>query len=149
MTQTKNSDSWFAPKKIQDRHPIIFFDGICNLCNHFIRWVMDHDPTGIHHVASLQGETGQRLIGAQAANSLTWSMVLVDEEGQHRKSKAVFKILFNLGGGWKLLACSLSWIPRTISDTVYDFIARNRYRWFGQRDSCRVPTPEERGRFLP
>ena len=141
--------SWLSPKKILGQHPIIFFDGVCNLCNHFIRWVMDHDPTGIHQVASLQGETAKHVLRAQTTDPLDWSIVLVDEETEYRKSKAVLKILMNLGGGWKLLSYALWWIPKIISDTVYDFIARNRYRWFGQRDSCRIPTAEERGRFLP
>ena len=130
----------FEKKRGPDgQHPIIFFDGVCNLCNHFIRWVTVHDRTGIYHFASLQGETAKRILGPQAIDPMTWSIVLVEEGNTFRKSEAVLKILRGLGGMGKLMASGLSWIPSGFSDHVYDFIAKNRYRWFGKKESC-LPT---------
>ena len=76
------------------------------------------------------------------------SILLRDRDGLHRKSDAVLRILVGLGGPWRLLGL-LRLVPRPLRDIAYDFIARNRYRWFGKRDTCRMPTPEERERFLP
>ena len=129
--------------------PIVFFDGVCNLCNFFIRWLIDHDRSGIHRIASLQGETADKMLGPQLQNAAEWSIVLMDDDGVHRKSRAVFKIFSNIGGIWKQVSVFLSWMPVKISDGIYDFVARNRYRWFGKRETCRVPTAEGQERFLP
>lgn len=127
-------------------HPIILFDGICNLCNGWVNFVIDRDRSRNFRFAALQSEVGGRLC-ENRAHDIPDSIVLIENDVVHVKSDAVLRIARQLDGAWPLLAL-FRLVPRSVRDLVYDFVARHRYRWFGKRDTCRVPTPDLQSRFL-
>jgi len=129
-------------------HPIVFFDGVCAMCNRFVDLVLRADKRDTFRFAPLQGETARRVLADLPPDPERWSMVYLDERGLHDQSDASLEVYRRLGGAWRLLAAARL-IPRRLRDPLYRVIARNRYRWFGRRDSCRVPTEQERRRFLP
>ncbi|WP_167596536.1 thiol-disulfide oxidoreductase DCC family protein [Leeuwenhoekiella sp. ZYFB001] len=127
---------------------IILFDGVCNLCNSAINFIIKHDPKGIFKFASLQGETGKKLLAQHNIDPQeTDSIVLIDNDQVSVKSSAALRIAKNLNQGYPLLFGFMI-IPTFIRNGVYDFIAANRYKWFGKKESCMLPTPELRSRFL-
>ncbi|RYG48736.1 thiol-disulfide oxidoreductase DCC family protein [bacterium] len=126
---------------------MFFFDGVCNLCNGAVDWIVRHDPKATIKFASLQGETAAEMI-PDAAESLD-SMVFVDAGRHYRESDAVLRAGKHIGGVYGVLAAVAGVFPRGLRNAVYRFVARNRYRWFGKKESCRLPTPAERSRFLP
>jgi predicted DCC family thiol-disulfide oxidoreductase YuxK len=128
---------------------VILFDGLCNLCAGSVRFVLERDPAGAFDFASLQSEAARRLI-ANAGRSpaeLPDSIVLIDTHGVHLRSDAALRIAARLRQPWPLLA-AFRILPRALRDVVYDFVARRRYGWFGKRESCLVPSPNLRARFL-
>lgn len=125
---------------------IIFFDGICPLCNRFVRLVFKFDNGRFFKYAPLQSETAQKHL--PPADLQADSIVYFEAGMVHRKSKAVLRILFQLGGIWVLAALVFSALPNRLRDVVYDLIARNRYRMFGKLDSCPLPTPQQKAHFL-
>jgi predicted DCC family thiol-disulfide oxidoreductase YuxK len=131
---------------VQD--PIIFFDGVCRLCNHWIDFVIARDQRRKFRYSPLQGETARDFLGLTNAESLK-SVVLLDRTGIYRKTDAVWRMLVRLGAFWKMVGWMLRLVPRPIRNWGYDFIARRRYRWFGEKAACRLPTPAERELFLP
>lgn len=128
--------------------PIIFFDGVCAMCNRFVNLILRVDRRGRFRFAPLQGETAKRLLPELAADPRRWSVLYLDERGLHAESDASLEVCRRLGGWWWLVSLGRL-VPRWIRDPVYRLIARNRYRWFGKRDACRAPGPTERSRFLP
>jgi len=127
---------------------IVLFDGICNLCNKSVQFIIHRDPKSKFRFASLQSEVGKSLmrqIGLSTENNN--SLVYIRDNRFYIKSTAVLRILRCLGGGW-LLLYGLIIIPRFLRDWGYDFIAKRRYRLFGKRASCMIPSPEDRARFL-
>ena len=126
---------------------IMFFDGECNLCNGFVDWLVRTDKAGKMKIASLQGETAKELGIAGQSSGLN-TVVYLRDGVRFERSTAVLEILRDLGGAWKLASIFFI-LPRFLRDAIYALIARNRYRLFGRRDTCRLPTPEERQRFLP
>lgn len=130
-------------------HAVVLFDGVCNLCNAGVNFIIDRDPAAYFRFAALQSEAGSALrasCGIPAAAALE-SLVLIEAGRCYRRSTAALRIARRLSGGWPLLyACML--VPRPLRDRVYDHIAANRYRWFGRRDHCRVPTAAWQARFL-
>lgn len=132
--------------------PVLLFDGVCNLCNGIIRFLIRHDPEERLRFASLQSEAGQQLLAlcdARTDHPLPNTVVLVQEGKCYTKSEAALRTLQVLGRGYSWLSRSLSWFPRPLRDAVYDWVSRNRYRWFGKRDACLLPTPDLNRRFLP
>ena len=128
--------------------PVLFFDGVCNLCNGVVQWVLPRDAKGRIRFASLQSEAGRQLMLQHGLPEGDMSSFLLLSEGVlHRKSDAALHLMSELRGGWRLLA-AFRIVPRPWRDWVYDFVARNRYRWFGRRDSCMIPQGDLRGRFL-
>ena len=129
-------------------HPIILFDGICNLCNSSVQYVIKHDPGALFKFASLQSEQGQNLLKQfnLAANDLN-SFVLIQDNKAYTRSTAALKVAKQLNGAIKLLYGFII-VPAFIRDAVYKLIARNRYKWFGRKDQCMVPTPEVKSKFL-
>jgi predicted DCC family thiol-disulfide oxidoreductase YuxK len=127
---------------------LLLFDGVCNLCNGFVQWVILRDHKGIVKFAPLQSEIGtqtlQRL--GKSGQSLD-SVVLVEGDRIWTKSEAAIRVATHLGGIWPM-AKVLRIFPRFLRDAVYDFVARNRYRWFGQSEQCLLPRPEWKDRFL-
>ena len=128
--------------------PIIFFDGVCGMCNHFVDLVLRADRRSLFRFAPLQGDTARRLLPTLPDNPTEWSMIYLDDRGIHDQSDASLEVYRRLGGFWSLLSV-LRFVPRPIRNPVYGLIARNRYRWFGRRETCRVPQQHERDRFLP
>jgi len=127
----------------------VLFDGVCGLCDGFVAWLLRRDRAGVFKVAPLQGETAVRYVSPRhASDPEAWSIVLVEDGAVFEQSDAVLRIVARLGGVLRLAAL-LRFFPRVLRDAVYGVIARNRYRWFGKRDACRVPSSEERERFLP
>ena len=118
------------------------------MCNRFVDLVLRADRRDVFRFAPLQGETARVLLPPLAGDPREWSMVYLDERGVHEQSDASLEVYRRLGGGWRLLGL-LRLVPRVVRNPVYRFVARNRYRWFGRRDSCRVPSSEEKARFLP
>jgi predicted DCC family thiol-disulfide oxidoreductase YuxK len=128
--------------------PTILFDGVCNLCNQSVRFVLARDPRERFVFAPLQSEQGRELLSRVGGPADARSSIVLVEEGRcYLKSDAVLRILAGLSGLWPALAL-FRVVPRCLRDAVYDWIAENRYRWFGQRTECPVPTPEQRRRFL-
>lgn len=126
---------------------VIFFDGVCHLCNGFVDEVLRRDKTHQFLFAPLQGETAAQLLPENLRTQL--DSVIYFESGQiYQRSTAILRILTKLGGAYRLLTVA-GILPRPFCDFIYNIIARNRYSWFGQRDFCRLPTPEERDYLLP
>ena len=127
---------------------VLFFDDLCNLCNGLVTALIALDRRRKLLYASLRGLTAIQQFGQQETQSLH-SLLVVHQGFIYRESDAVLRIMKSLGSFWVTLAFILRLVPRFIRDMVYRFVARNRYRWFGQKDVCRIPTPEERDSFLP
>jgi len=132
-------------------HPVVLFDGVCNLCNASVQWLVERDRAGRFHYASLQSDAARRLLSERLSEgeieALPDAVVLVDEEGVHTRSTAALRIARALGFPWRALALLLV-VPRVLRDGVYRFVARHRYRWFGHREACMLPTLEVAARFL-
>jgi predicted DCC family thiol-disulfide oxidoreductase YuxK len=127
---------------------LILFDGVCNLCNGFVRFVIARDPGGRFQFAALQSAHARRVLGLDdAPDPLPDAVVLVEEGRIYTRSTAVLHIARRLAFPWPL-AAALFVVPRPLRDWMYARVARCRYRWFGRRDHCLVPTPASRARFL-
>jgi predicted DCC family thiol-disulfide oxidoreductase YuxK len=130
-------------------HPVILFDGVCNFCNTAINFIIKNDKKRIFRYAALQSETGQQLLQQHNLSTTNLdSFILVHEGKAYKKTQAAIVLYPLLGGGWKLMK-GLAIFPRFIRDFFYDVIARNRYRWWGKKEACMIPTPEVRSLFLP
>jgi predicted DCC family thiol-disulfide oxidoreductase YuxK len=130
------------------RPPTILFDGVCNLCNGSIQFILKRDPEARFRFASLQSESGRRLVAENGLDPDVLNSVILIEDGKvYRESAAALRIARHMSGAWKLLRVFVL-IPRPIRDAAYRLIARNRYRWFGKSETCWLPTPELRARFL-
>lgn len=127
---------------------ILFFDGVCGLCNWSIDFVLKRDNERRFQFAPLQGETAQVLLPPADVTNLS-SMVLWRGGQTYKKSSAAVRVLWQLGLFWRLVGTAIWLIPLPIRNLGYFLIATNRYRLFGKKESCRLPTPEERARFLP
>ncbi len=129
-------------------HPIVLFDGVCNLCHGFVRFVLDHDRDARFRFAPLESALGRALLlRAGLDPDALDNVVLIDDAGAHLRSDAALRIARSLGAPWSW-AWLLVAIPRPLRDGVYDFVARHRYQWFGRKDVCPLPRPEWRARFL-
>jgi predicted DCC family thiol-disulfide oxidoreductase YuxK len=137
-----------APELPTGGAPVVFFDGVCGLCNRFVDFVIRHDSGGAFRFAPLQGETAHEHLTEADVRDLK-TFVLLDGEGTYRKSTAVLRVLGRLGGFWRAVATVLWLVPRPLRDVGYACVARHRYAIFGKKEACRLPTLAERGRFLP
>jgi predicted DCC family thiol-disulfide oxidoreductase YuxK len=134
--------------RIQDRYDIVLFDGVCNLCNHAVDIIIRNDQAGHFKVAALQDEKTKDLLKGYHINSdYLDSIILIRGDNVFYKSRAALEITKKLKGFWPLLYSFLL-IPAVVRDPVYDWIAKNRYKWYGKKDTCRLPTSEEKARFL-
>lgn len=128
-------------------HPLVLFDGDCNLCNNSVQFVLKRDPKGRFRFASLQSQVGRDAIAKVAQGVLPDSILLIRGGKLQMKSTAALAIARGLRFPWPLV--SVFWlVPYPLRNLVYDWIGRNRIRWFGKREECWVPTPELRARFL-
>ena len=122
-------------------HPVILFDGVCNLCSAAVQFVIKRDPTHYFRFASLQSETGQRLLKEHGLSRETFdSFVLLKDGKLHTRSAAALQVVRKLKGWWPLLYVLII-LPRFIRDGIYQWIARKRYQWFGRKETCWVPDP--------
>ena len=127
---------------------IVLFDGVCNLCNTAVDFIIRHDSRGKFLFASLQSAAGQELLRHYQLPTESYdSMVLLKQGKLYLRSEAALTIAAELPGGWRLFGI-FKLVPVFLRDAVYNFIARNRFRFWGKKESCRLPTPEERSRFL-
>ncbi len=133
--------------------PVLLFDGVCNLCNAAVDFIIVRDSSARFRFASLQSDVAKRLLhdadperGDALASSLSTSIV-VAEGRVYTKSAAALQIVRRLDGAWPVLYAFIV-VPRFIRDWVYDVVGKNRYRWFGKKDTCRIPTDAEAARFL-
>ncbi len=133
-------------KKIEK--PIIFFDGVCGLCNAFIDLALRIDRREQFFFAPLQGRTAAELLPPLGPDSKQWSVVYFDERGPFLRTDAVMEVYRRLGGIWWFFSLA-RFVPRFIRDGLYQFVAHHRYAWFGEKETCRIPAAEERKRFLP
>lgn len=127
---------------------IILFDGVCNLCSASVQFIIERDEVGRFSFASLQSDVGQELAAKHGIDATDLdSIVMIEGEKAYQRSTAALHIARRLDGAWKLLYTGII-VPPFIRDHVYNWIAANRYKWFGQQMECWIPTPELRGRFL-
>jgi predicted DCC family thiol-disulfide oxidoreductase YuxK len=124
---------------------VVFFDGVCNLCNWFVRFVTRRDSAGKFVFAAIESGTAARLLGKVTSGD---SVVLVENGRTYRNSTAVLRIAKNLHFPWPVLYVLIA-VPEPLRDWAYRLVARNRYRWFGRKASCAAPEPKLRTRFLP
>ena len=132
------------------QHPpyIILFDGVCNLCNGTVQFILKRDKKKQFLFASLQGEFGQKTLGGLGlTGGDPNSFILLEGENIYTHSTGALRVCLHLGGIWKFFY-GLIIIPRFIRDGAYNFISRNRYRWFGKRETCFLPSADTRERFL-
>ena len=129
--------------------PIVLFDGVCNVCSRLVRFVIAHDPPPARfRLAALQSDAGRRLLRAHGLREDDLDTFVLIEDGRALvRSTAALRLVALLGPPWSLLA-ALRVVPRPLRDRAYTWIARNRYKWWGKRDTCMIPTPDVRSRFL-
>ena len=129
-------------------YPVILFDGVCNLCNSSVQFIITRDPKAQFRFASLQSKYGQQqMIQFNLPTSELNSVLLIKDGKLYQKSSAALHIARMLTGAWPLMFVFII-VPPFIRNAVYDFIARNRYKWFGKKDECMIPTPELKSRFI-
>ncbi|SDE77751.1 Predicted thiol-disulfide oxidoreductase YuxK, DCC family [Ulvibacter litoralis] len=133
---------------ITSTHKIILFDGVCNLCNSSVQLVLKNDAKDTFRLAALQSDAGQQLIQKFGIDtSETDSIILIVGETYYSKSTAALKIAKHLSGAFPLLYAFMI-VPKFIRNIVYDYIAKNRYKWYGKQESCMIPTTELKSKFL-
>ncbi|PKB18651.1 thiol-disulfide oxidoreductase DCC family protein [Flavobacterium sp. 5] len=128
---------------------IILFDGVCNLCNSAVQFVIRHDSKDAFRFVALQSELGIQILNHIGVNPKKTDSIILYEPGvaYYYKSQAAIQISKNLGGFWHLVTI-FRIIPTGISNYIYDYIAQNRYKWYGKKESCMIPTPELKIKFL-
>lgn len=129
-------------------HPIILFDGHCNLCNSSVQFVIERDPNKQFRFASLQSEFGKTILANFNLSTRQLNTVILLDSGKiYTRSTAALMVAKKLSGAWSLMY-AFSIIPAFIRDIVYNFIAKNRYNWFGKKEACWVPTPALKDLFI-
>jgi predicted DCC family thiol-disulfide oxidoreductase YuxK len=133
----------------QEQKPfIVLFDGVCNLCNSSVQFILKRDKKHKFVFGSLQGKAGELYLTRFHRSTTDYtSFMLVEGNKLYTRSTAALRMLKHLGGGWKLFYAFII-VPKLLRDAVYNLVARNRYKWFGTRYACWVPTPELKERFL-
>lgn len=154
---TTSSDTENAAAKSEADRPtnVVFFDGVCGLCNRFVDFVLSRDRRATIRFAPLQGEMAKAMLstgyavpsaGSQSFDTVVW---LDDSGREFVRSAAVVRVLWQLGGVWWLIGWVMWLIPRPLRDVGYRVVSANRYRLFGKKETCRLPSPAEREQFLP
>ncbi len=131
-----------------EQQPVILFDGVCNFCNSAVNFTLKRNKKADIRFAPLQSETGQKLLKEYnlPVNDME-SFVFIENGKAYQRSTAALKVCRHLRSLWPL-SYGLIIVPRFIRDGIYDWVAKNRYKWFGRQESCMIPTPEVRARFL-
>jgi predicted DCC family thiol-disulfide oxidoreductase YuxK len=146
-TDAEDSKGAESPENVEDTRPVILFDGVCNLCNSFVNFVMDRDD-GSFRFGSIQSDAGAEMMreAGMSPEDLE-TVVVVDGEKAYTKSTAALYVTRRLGLPYSILYPFVV-VPSFLRDPFYDFVASRRYSWFGKRDECRVPDEETKSRFL-
>ncbi|PHS60900.1 MAG: thiol-disulfide oxidoreductase [Flavobacterium sp.] len=133
---------------MKKNHKIILFDGVCNLCNASVNFVIKRDKNDVFRFAALQSEIGNKYISELNINPLdTDSIILIDEDKCYVKSTAALHITKSMSGAYPLLFGFII-VPKFIRNWVYDYVAKNRYKWYGKKESCMIPSEELKRKFL-
>lgn len=133
---------------VERKYKIVLFDGVCNLCNNTVTTIIKRDKQDKFRFSALQSDAGYELVNAHKIDtSKVDSIILLDGDKYYVRSTAALKIARELSGLYPLFYIFMI-VPNFIRNWVYDIIARNRYRWYGKKDSCMVPTPELKKKFL-
>lgn len=129
---------------------IVLFDGVCNLCNKSVQYIIKKDKKDIFRFAALQSDLGVKLAKERGIDTTKVDSIILIKPSvaYYTKSSAAIEIMYDFGGVWRLMIIFKYIFPPFIRDLVYDFIAHNRYKWFGKQDSCMIPTPELKAKFL-
>jgi predicted DCC family thiol-disulfide oxidoreductase YuxK len=133
----------------ESRDKIIVFDGVCVLCSGWVNFVLQRDHARQFKFAAMQTSAGRALLskhGIDPDDPVTF--LVVDDSVPYKDTDALIRVLGNFNAGWRILAAGLRCVPRTFRNAVYRWIARNRYRFFGRREACYFPRPDETMRFL-
>ncbi len=135
--------------KIPEGKELVLFDGICNLCNASVKYIIKHDKKNMFCFAALQSDTGKQIINQYKIDTTKTDSILLynPTKGIYYKSTAALKIASKLGFPINLMSIFLIF-PAFIRNCVYDFIAKNRYKWYGKKESCMIPNPELKSKFL-
>jgi predicted DCC family thiol-disulfide oxidoreductase YuxK len=129
-------------------YSLILFDGVCNFCNSSVNFIIRRDKKNIFRFASLQSETGQKCLSEFNFSQTEFDTIILIEKGElYTRSTAALRIAKSIRGIWKLFYIFII-IPRPIRNYFYDLLSRNRYKWFGKRDACRIPSESEKEKFL-
>ncbi len=127
---------------------LVLFDGVCNLCNGVVQFVIARDPSNRFQFGALQSASAQRVLDLHdMPDPLPGSIVLVEDGHVFTRSTAALRIARHLAFPWPL-ASAFFIVPRSLRDWIYDLVARSRYRWFGKREHCMIPSPGVRSRFI-
>ena len=134
---------------LPENKKIILFDGVCNLCDNTVQFIIKHDKKDIFRFVALQSDLGQEIIKHIGIDTAKTDSIILYEPGHayYYKAQAALNIANNLGGIYSLLNI-FSILPNGITNNIYDYIAKNRYKWFGKKDACMIPTPELKSKFL-
>lgn len=131
-----------------DAERIVFFDGVCNLCNGFVQFIIERDPRARFRFGTLQSDEARSILEGSAIDPRDLDTVIYRRKGRLlTRSSAALNVFRDLSGAWPLLYAFII-VPPYLRDAIYRWVAKNRYRWFGKRDSCMIPTPDLRSRFL-
>lgn len=131
---------------MKENSNIVFFDGMCNLCNRSVDFFVRHDSKHQMFFSPLQGVTAHRLLPDEKISDMS-SFIYYRNGKIYERSTAAIHACADLSGGWICMKI-LFIIPRFLRDAIYNYIAKNRYKWFGKKSTCRLPTPQEKSRFL-
>ena len=136
-------------EKLPKDKKIILFDGVCNLCESAVQFVINNDKKDIFRFVSLQSDLGQETIKYLGIDSEKMNSIILYQPGfaYYHKSEAVFEIAKELGGIFILIQI-FSFLPTSLTDSIYDYIAKNRYNWYGKKESCLIPTKQIQSKFL-
>jgi predicted DCC family thiol-disulfide oxidoreductase YuxK len=127
---------------------LVLFDGVCNFCNYWVQFALKRNKKKSLKFGSLQGDTAKEILpGFNIDPNVLSSVYLIEKDKIHKESSAALHICKHLDGAWKLLYI-LIFIPAFLRDPFYKLIARFRYKWFGKKEACMIPTPEQRSRFV-
>lgn len=128
---------------------IILFDGVCNLCDSTVQFIIKHDKNDIFRFVALQSDLGEKILIHIGLDRSKTDSIILYQPGQayYYKAEAAFKIANELSGAYSLINI-FSFLPNWLTNKVYDYIARNRYKWYGKKDECILPTPEMKAKFL-
>lgn len=134
---------------VEQSKKIILFDGVCNLCNNSVQFVIKRDVNDVFQFAALQSETGKKLLTERNIDTQEVDSIILIEPNiaYYTKSTAALEIGKHLKGV-KAISSILLWLPEALRNIVYDFIARNRYKWYGKKDNCMIPSEEIKSKFI-